>query len=185
MVLAGAMAELKRKHDTMVMVNTYVEPQVRVKDVTTRGDATCVWVEFSRPPDPPPIAPGALYQAPDLSHWVFEVHRLVARAGSVLTFETYNTSLAPPRVGEHYAFRSWWTKQAAEAVLDRSARWIERVYPGEHEHDHCLLTYEAIYSGQVGRFSVEHGWITTDAHRQFIEGDPYRVRASNLNWNEL
>jgi len=163
----------------------YVEPQVTVREVTARGAVTCVTLEFSRAPDPPPIAPGALYRPPDLSHWVFEVHRLVGRTGSILTFETYNTSLARPQVGEQYTFRSWWTKQAAEAVLDRSTQWIERVYPGKDEHDHCLLTWDAIYSGQIGCFSAEHGWITTDAYRQFIENDPYRVRASNRPWNEL
>jgi hypothetical protein len=102
-----------------------------------------------------------------------------------LTFETYNTSLAPPKLGERYTFRSWWTAQAAEAVLDRSARWVEQVYPGKDEHDHCLLTWEAIYSGQVGRFCAEHGWITNEAYGNFIEGDPYRLRASNRRWNEL
>jgi hypothetical protein len=163
----------------------YVEPQVTVREVTARGDATCVTLEFSRAPDSPPIAPGALYRPPDLSHWVFEVHQLSARMGSILTLETYNTLLAPPQIGEQYTFRSWWTKQAAEAVLDRSARWVERVYPGKDEHDHCLLTWDAIYSGQVGRFSDAHGWITSDAYRQFIENDPYRVRANNRAWNEL
>ena len=82
----------------------YVEPEVAVRDVAPRGNVTCVTSEFSRAPDPPPIAPGGLYRPPDLSHRVFEVHRLAARTGSILTFETYNTLLAPPQVGEQYAF---------------------------------------------------------------------------------
>src|SRR6478672_11540592 len=116
----------------------YVEPQVTVREVTVSDDATRVTLEFSRAPDPPPIAPGALYRPPDLSHWVFEVHQVVGRTGSTLTFETYNSSLPLPTLGERYTFRSWWTAQAAEAVLDRSARWIERVYPGKDQHEHCL-----------------------------------------------
>jgi hypothetical protein len=102
----------------------YVEPQVTVRDVTASGDVTRVHLEFSRAPDPPPIAPGALYRPPDLSHWIFEVHQLVGRTGSILTFETYNSSLSLPRLGERYTFRSWWTAQAAEAVLGTEAAYL-------------------------------------------------------------
>jgi hypothetical protein len=163
----------------------YVEPRVTVREATATGAATRIALDFSRAPGPPPIAPGALYRPTDLGHQVFEVHRLVGRTGSLLTFETYNWSLPVPTLGESYAFRSWWTAQGAQAVLDRSARWIARVYPGNDEHAHCLLTFEAIHSGQAGRFSAAHGWITNEAYRDFIESDPYRVRAGNLRWNEL
>jgi hypothetical protein len=67
----------------------YHEPRVTGRDVATSDDVTTVTLEFLRDPDPPPIAPGALYCPPDLGHWVFELHRLAERKGSILVFETY------------------------------------------------------------------------------------------------
>jgi hypothetical protein len=162
----------------------YHGPEVEVTSVAMNGNITTVTLQFLRDPDSPPIAPGALYRPPDLSHWLFELHRLAERKGLFLTFETYAATLAPPQVGERYAFRSWWTKAAAEAVLDRAAEWVERTYPADHQHEHCLITWEAIYPGQVGCFSDRHGWITTNAYREFIKSDLYRVRASERDWRD-
>jgi hypothetical protein len=163
----------------------YREPEVIVRDVTSNSEVTTVLLDFLRHPDSAPIAPGALYSPSDLRHWTFELHRLVERKNLTLTFETYRAALPPPEVDRIYAFRSWWTKMAAEAVLDNSARWVERTIPGIHEHEHCLITWETMHSGELGCFSAKHGWITNDAYRTFIEEDRYRIRAGRRDWRDL
>lgn len=124
-----------------------------------------------------PIAPAGLWQL-DADVLVFPLHQLVGREGLQLVFETYGRTAQEPHVGTMYEFCSWWIPDAMDAVRDTSAKWERQTYPDDG-HAHCLLTYETIaaYADHKEGYRSTHGWITVEAHREFIEQDTLRVRS--------
>jgi hypothetical protein len=159
-------------------------PTVNVLSVVRSSDAVTVEIEISREDYLRyPVAPADLRQL-DTCASVFPLHQLVGRTGPRLVFETYQPELALPQVGTTYEFCSWWVPQAMDAVRDPSAAWQRLAYPDNGDHDHCLLTWEAIasYAEHKEGYCSVHGWITVAAYREFIEQDKLRVRT---NWRGI
>ena len=94
-----------------------------------------------------PVAPGGLYEDPMSGHESFAMHRVVARKGNQLTFESYGLGAvpAPPR-GSVFFYRGWWVRAAMAAALDTSAEWKHLEYPNDGSHEHCLFSWETIAS---------------------------------------
>jgi hypothetical protein len=142
------------------------------------GDVATVSVRLSRAEHlGRPIAPADLRET-DPYRLVFPFHQLVGRDGSVLLFETYSPAEPLQEVGSTHTFSSWLLPAAFDALLDLAAVWTLADYPDDDDHDHCLFTWEAIsaHGGRSPAYHSEHGWITADAYRDFIEADILRIR---------
>jgi hypothetical protein len=62
---------------------------------------------------------------------VLELHRVVSRNGSEVSFETYGSQVGPIRPGGVYVFRCWWTPRQLELAHDASRNWRKRAFvPG-------------------------------------------------------
>lgn len=164
----------------------YQEPEIEILSATQTSDAATVtlrfvdWPMYVKRADQAlyPLAPAGLYCPPKMGDAIFELHHLIMRQGSVLEFTTFNPNQPLPAAGDLLRFRSWWTYPAMEAVLDRSAKWVERKLPQDLDHEHCLLFWDTIYPGDTAHWNEDHGWITSAAYRDYIERDILRVRSS-------
>lgn len=126
-----------------------------------------------------PVAPAGLYRLPAGGDEAFQLHKLASRSPAVLGFETYEWQEPLPAIGEAYAFRSWWTRAAFDAVCDTRKRWELATYPDNGDHDHCLLTWETIAAyGPYHRLGYRSGddWVTIQAYDTFFQRDLLRLR---------
>jgi hypothetical protein len=166
------------------MTESYQLPVAKILSAEFAEQVATVVVEIYRPDYLSyPVAPADLRNI-DTQRSVFPFHQLVGHKEHELTFETYETPYTLPKVGGRYEFCSWWTPEAMDALRDLTAEWKPLAYPDNHDHDHCLFTYETIsnYKGEKQGYSSDHGWITIQAYREFIEQDILRVRS---NWRSI
>jgi hypothetical protein len=161
------------------MTEPYRLPTATVLAVELSRDVATVTIEISREDYLGyPIAPADLRQL-DTHASVFPLHQLIGREGPRLVFETHRPAFPAPQVARTYEFCSWWIPNAMDAVRDMSAKWERLTYPGEGDHDHCLLTYETIAAcaNHKEGYRSSYGWITVEAYCEFIERDSLRVRS--------
>ncbi len=158
-------------------------PTVEILSTTLLEDGRRTVCRFNQPYGEP-VAPGGLYEDPMSGHEVFAMHKVVARDGNQLTFESYGPHAVPaPLPGSVFFYRGWWVKAAMAAALDTAASWKHSDYPKDGSHEHCLFTWVTIASYAPARsayFSEPHGWITEKAYREFIEEDVYRLRGPHV-----
>jgi hypothetical protein len=156
---------------------TYEEPSAKVIQLSRDNDVVTVVLEISSLLSEP-LAPGGLYVSDRPEQEAIQLHKLKAADGNVLTFENYDHVGDLPSVGTEYIFRVWWTPDQLEAVTDTSRKWNYEKYPDNGDHDHCLLTWEAIGSDEEIKAGYRYGddWITEQAYETFIVGDKLRLR---------
>jgi hypothetical protein len=146
--------------------------QSREGEVTT----TVVRLRGSAPADP--VAPAGLWKAEESTDQaVQDLHKLVGRdevEGS-LTFETYEEQVPLLEEGSVFRLQSWWTPEAFAAVTDTTLAW-QLVAFDKGDHEHCLLTWKTINSGDQAYWS-QAGWISTEAYTRFIAEDRLRLRS--------
>jgi hypothetical protein len=168
------------------MAEPYRLPTVAILDSVASDEVATITLDLSREDYLSyPIAPANLLssdadlQRPETFACLFELHQLIAREGTRLVFETYVPAQALPVVGATYAFCSWWTHWAMDAVRDLSANWQQSTYPDDGSHEHCPLTWETIssYTGDREGYRSQHGWITIAGYRDYIERDRLRIRS--------
>ncbi len=100
--------------------------------------------------------------------------------GETYQFETRGGPPEGLAVGAEYGFQSIWTPLAFDIVADLDARWEERTYPRDGNHDHCPLSHEKLSAEgptPVGYWNPDYGWISPSAYRDELVGDRYGVRA--------
>jgi hypothetical protein len=151
----------------------YTEPTAKLIEVSNIGDVTTTRLHASAPLAEP-LAPAGLYAGPGAAEEVWQLHKLVERGpdGS-LVFETYGLG-PPPRPGEGFVFRSWWTPEQLAVAADRALEWRREQY-AEGDHEHCLLTWATIRPGDEGYRSTA-GWLSSAAYVRFIRDDFLRLR---------
>ena len=156
---------------------TYEEPTAKVIQLSRDNDVVTVVLEISSLLSEP-LAPGGLYVTHKTEQEVIQLHKLKAADGNVLTFENYDHVGELPSVGTDYIFRVWWTPNQLEAVTDTSRKWSYEKYPDNEDHDHCLLTWEAIAADAEHKAGYRCGkdWITEQAYETYIVGDKLRLR---------
>ena len=145
-------------------------------------DVTTTVVDCAEPPSAA-IAPASLVD--DSTDWVavIELHHLIGKAGSRLSFETYGPVEHEPVVGREYTLQSWWSQGALDLVTDMNRVWTREAYPpGGDDCVYCPLTYSWFGRGESDD-SVMEGyrsrdvWITVDAYERFIRDDLLRIRS--------
>jgi hypothetical protein len=156
---------------------TYQEPAAKVIQLFCDNDVLTVVLEISSLLCEP-LAPGGLYLTHKPEQEVLQLHKLKAADGNVLTFESYDHVGDLPSVGAEYIFRVWWTPDQLEVVTDTSRKWKYEKYPDNEDHDHCLLTSEAIGADEEHKAGYRCGkdWITEQAYETYIVGYKLRVR---------
>ena len=71
----------------------------------------------------------------------------------------------------------------SEVRITTAATWKHVDYPNDGSHEHCLFSWQTNASYAPARsayFSEQHGWITEQAYREFIEEDVYHLRGSHV-----
>jgi hypothetical protein len=147
---------------------------ISIIGVSRAGDLTTTEVSLVEGKWPEPLAPASVWSGEGRRTRVIDLHRLVSRAEDVAIFESYGLEGDIPTAGGPYALYAWWTPEQLEAARDVDLEWRRRSYDGA-DHDHCLLTWQTIGSGDVA-YSSEAGWISVDAYEQFIRDDVLRLR---------
>jgi hypothetical protein len=126
-----------------------------------------------------PFVPASLF---DIGYQknVVDFHRLIAADKCTYTFETYEIVDQLPGIGGQYLFGSNWVPDGLSAVIDVTLKWERKKYPadGEHEHDHCSLTWGTIcsYCGEQEGYVSEAGWVSVSAFEEYIRKDICRYR---------
>ena len=92
-----------------------------------------------------PITPGTLWDKDNQDLRIVDLHRLVRRAESILTIETYNISTVPIVSGKSYIFISWWSSDQLAIAQDTSRNWQKQSFLPK---DMVLFPVE---NGQIGR----------------------------------
>jgi hypothetical protein len=157
---------------------------VEVEHSERLADRVRISCLFDRSPSEP-VAPGGLYHAANDEAESFLLHRVAARDGTAISFETFDAADRPlPPAGTRCFYRAWWTPDAMAAALDRETTWCLRRYPSyAGTHAHCLFTWTTLSTepGHVnhGYWSSRHGWVVERAWRDYIRGDVYRLRADD------
>ena len=156
---------------------TYEEPTAKVIQLSRDNDVVTVMLELSSLLSEP-LSPSGLYVTDKPEQEVLQLHKLKAADGNVLTFENYEHIGELPSLGTDYIFRVWWTPDQLEAVTDTSRKWNCENYPDNEDHDHCLLTREAIGADAEHKagYRCEKDWITAQAYETYIVGDKLRLR---------
>jgi ribosomal protein S18 acetylase RimI-like enzyme len=166
------------------MSTTYQPRIATVLSVAVADDVATVEIEISREDYLDyPIAPACLWNSKTREVF-FPFDQLVRHENHRLRFETYRSEHLAPKVGDVAEFCSSWNHWAMDAVRDISADWERKNYPYDGEHDHCILTCQAIanYSEHKEGYVSEHGWVTVEAYQKYIENDQSRIRS---NWRSI
>lgn len=130
----------------------------------------------------PPFAPASLAKADGSAYpdnLIYELHKCIGQSDQQLIYETYEATNPLPAEALVCILRQWWAADQLEAAADTKANWVYEVYPANGSHEHCLLSWETITA--YGDFlhdgyHSEHGWITVEAYRKYIEQDRLRLR---------
>jgi hypothetical protein len=156
---------------------TYEKPTAKVIQFSRDDHIVTIVLEMSSLLSEP-LAPAGLYATDEREQEVLQLHKLKARNGNVLTFETYDDVAELPSVGADYVFQVWWTPDQLAAVTDTSRKWTYETYPENEAHNHCLLTWESIGADAEHKTGWRCGtdWITERAYKQYIVGDKLRLR---------
>lgn len=148
-------------------------PLVRIVDVRHDADRTLVVVRLPEGLTAP-LAPASLL-AGQLS--VARLDAVLAEDGGTTTFRT-SDALGRDSVGRDLGFQQWWVPEAYEAVVDTARRWERLEAPTPEHHEHCLLDWTTIESGEDGGSGWESDgqWICDDCFSRFFLGDELGLR---------
>ena len=154
--------------------------KAKLIEQTRTGDSIMTELSFDRNPRAG-VAPAFLYELDrEPGRASVCILEWLVSAGETYQFETRGAPPADLIVGKAYGFQSIWTPLAFDIVADLGARWEERAYPRDGDHDHCPLSHQKLSADgplTVGYWSPDYGWISRSAYRDEIVGDRYGVRA--------
>lgn len=156
----------------------YKEPTAEILDLQNLKDGLLVILRVDKIL-PLPLAPGGLYSLSDPKKKVLELHKLLNQGEEGnLIFKTYESPMELPPKGGKFIFRAWWTPNALDIVTNMSLTWTREKYPGNGDHDHCLLTYKTIsaYTGEREGYCSGKAWISVEGYERFIRDDILRLR---------
>jgi hypothetical protein len=140
------------------------------------GDVTTVRLALESDRWPfEPVAPTTLWT--DDNQRVVELHKLIRLEDDAAVFETYALAHEPPQPGGPYRMIGWWTPEQYEAATNATIEQRRATFDKPGDHEHCLLTWATIQSGDSGyHASPGGGWITVDAFEKYIRDDALRLR---------
>jgi hypothetical protein len=151
------------------------ERRVTITAASRTDDVTTVALALERGPWPSePVAPASVWN--DQGDRVVELHKLIRLERASAVFESYDLE-SVPQPGGPYRMFSWWTPEQYEAATDTSIEWRRATYDTPDDHEHCVLTWATIATGDTG-YQASSGscWITVDAYEKYIRDDLLRLR---------
>ena len=155
----------------------YQDAVGEIVDIARQGDLTRTVLEVDRV-EGGSLWPSNLFDRAEPSRNVLELHKLLQRQGEILTYESYDLDSPLPAKGGQYIFRSMWTPDVLDIVLNTELAWKRELYPDNGSHDHCPLTWKTIcsYTGEREGYRSGSIWISVDAYERYIRNDILRVR---------
>ncbi len=101
---------------------TYQQPVADIISYHKQGEVLQTILRLNDSPASP-IAPASLYEPQQNGAKVLELHKVVRRTGSRITFQTYDDQVIPLKSGSVYDFVSWWSIDQLKLVRDSSRQW--------------------------------------------------------------
>ena len=123
----------------------YRSPTVQLVSCRTEGNLTTVVLLFAELPQPP-LAPGGFGVADErlkIDPYI-ELHKVVAREGNKVTFETFEPQDCSLQTGQEYSFGSEWTADQLAIAQSEPEKW----------HKECFKSSDMVAFRQPGGSSL-------------------------------
>lgn len=150
----------------------YQEPLAEVIANYIRNNQIYVDVRLSENISPP-VAPASLVSIEKPSSVITELHKLIGKNESVLSFVSYELNFRYINPGNKFIFRSWWRPDQLEVAHSNPGNWKRTIFISNDfdDHDHCELCWQRL-SNEIGDeitgYKNENIWLCQNCYNKYL-----------------
>jgi hypothetical protein len=105
----------------------YEEPAAQLISCSIEGNTTRTILRFDKLPSPP-LAPSSFGNVTKPSQAFIELHKVVHREGSIVSFITYKSQTCSLQIGRKYTFRPLWAPWQLEIARSNPEQWRRKYF---------------------------------------------------------